>query len=232
MPSPYAEASTKLLAACSAISQSEGERLCEEADLGTKPLVKWLEYLEQSEDTGVAQCLLSGVRAVLYEAIGCISLGLIRPAIFSIRTQADLILSWLFFKDHAVEWDRLEMTGDGFKLKADALVYLGNHYLNFNERFAMLRIQSKWPGIDLYRILSAHVHCQSSIVVPKVAKLADIVRPVETCDECIGLQLACAEYICDVLLSCYSSKWTALPPEVAAFGVDRLTPAQRAAFFS
>ena len=90
-------------AACD-FSLSQGESISAQVEQRSTLLVHWLDYLSAFHRTGVADSLLEAARSSVREVAGLLSLGLARPALFSLRGQIDLLLAWLYFKDHGVEW--------------------------------------------------------------------------------------------------------------------------------
>ena len=193
-------------------------------------LLDWLGYLRESEVTGVADTLLDGTQGAIGEAVACLTLGLVRPALSSLRAEIDMVLGWLYFKDHRVEWNNLRDTGRGFQTRAQVLDYLGNHWPQFRTRLALLD-QCSNRKEDPYRILSAHIHGQTDFTSPNVSPLADLVADERLCMECVTLQHDVAEYIGDVLTAIYGDRWASLP-DVAQRGLNRrLTNKQRAKFF-
>src|ERR1700676_2613843 len=66
----------------------------------TKLLLIWLGYLRSSVSRNVADRLLDATQATCIEVAGCLSNGFVRPAIFSIRSQLELLLAWVYFNDH------------------------------------------------------------------------------------------------------------------------------------
>src|SRR5208283_5229722 len=175
-----------------------GYKICKASD----QLIEWLDYLLASEATGQCDDFLDGLRASIVEVVGCGAAGLIRPAIFSMRAQVDIILSWLYFKDHPVEWAKVEDTGEGFVLKRDALEYLKQYVPRYDTRFAQLLAKRSRKEVDPYKMLSAHVHAQGVSVLPAHGKLETLVGPLAKSLELAVLQADVAEYISDVLLSC------------------------------
>ena len=136
--------------------------------VAAQPFLLWLDYLEKSHLTGHANVLVAGARSAINEGAACLSLGLVRPAIMSIRLQIDLALAWVYFKDHHVEWGRVQATGDGFKTKKELLDYFKDH-AGFGIRFGLLKECATRVELEPYRLLSAHIHAQSEYVVPNVA---------------------------------------------------------------
>lgn len=192
----------------------------------------WLSYLRQSEPAKGADVLLDGTQRAIVETVGCLALGLVRPALSSLRSQIDMILGWLYFKDHEVEWNHLRSSGKGFQTKAQVLSYLSEHWPRYRTRFKLLVQQRDRVDEDPYGPLSAHIHGQTEFTTPKVGPLAQLVANAEPSAECVTLQRDVAEYIGDVLLALYGDRWASLPKGVAGGLTKRLNAKQRKAFFA
>jgi hypothetical protein len=199
----------------------------------SKLLMLWLHYLRAYHSTGTADCLIDGTASAVREAIACIVLGLVRSAINSLRLQIDLSLAWLYFKDHSVEWRRVQDTGEGFKLKTELLKYYSEAFPRYATRFGLLRDCKTRTLDDPYRLLSAHIHGQSELVLPRVQNLQDIVATTQAQDEALQLQGECSEYINDVFWSVFTDRWANVPAELKTTLEGRFkSPAQRVDFFS
>ena len=220
-----------LVAAVSQHGKNIGTDHCRDMQAGANVLLEWLNYLRKSETTGVADTLLDGTQGAIVETIGCLALGLVRPALSSLRSEIDMILGWLYFKDHKVEWDHLRDTGRGFQTKAQVLRYIGDHWPRFKTRFKLLEQHKTRNEEDPYRLLSAHIHGQTDFTARRVGPLVDLVADANLCAECVVLQREVAEYVGDVLLAIYGNKWASLPTPVKAGLDERLNAKQRKAFF-
>lgn len=219
-------------AACN-FSVAGGENISIQIEEKSALLVYWLEYLSMFHRTGVADSLIEAASSSIREVAGLLSLGLARPALFSLRGQIDLILAWLYFKDHAVEWSHVNETADGFKLKKELLQYLDQHVPKFAVRMGILRDTKTRRELDPYRLLSAHIHAQSDPVLPVIAELKDLVRSKNVCDECTQVAFEVAEYINDVFLVFFLSGWASLPVQIQnAMNARFQSPEQRKAFFA
>ncbi|WP_459592456.1 hypothetical protein [Bradyrhizobium diazoefficiens] len=196
------------------------------------PVLHWVDYLKKSQLTGCCDDILDGVRATLVEASGCIALGLIRPALFALRAQIDAALAWLYFKDHPIEWEHLLRTGDGFKARLEVIEYLGRFIERYLARFAVLNSHRTRTVEQPYRVLSAHIHGQSSLVLPTFQNLAAMVYPEQRCAEAITLQSDVAEYINDIFLACYAGRWSSLPDEIVNAAKSRIPAPKQAQLFS
>ena len=195
-------------------------------------LLDWLNYLRQSEATGSANALLDGTQGAIVETVGCSALGLVRPALASLRSEIDMMLAWLYFKDHEVEWNHLRDTGRGFQTKANVLSYVNEHWPRFQSRFKLLVQQHTREEEDPYRLLSAHIHGQTDFTAPRVGPLSELVGDARRSKDCVKLQHDVAEYIGDVLLALYGDKWAALPNSAKSSLEKRLNAKQRKAFYA
>ena len=183
-------------------------------EVESKLILAWLHFLNSTQKTGVADNLLAGAISSIREATACAALGLIRPALFSLRMHIDLLFAWLYFKDHPIEWKTLNETGEGFKMKRDIIEFLIFHYHGFNKRLSILREVTKRSIEDPYRLLSAHVHAQSDVVMPYGQHLADVVQSEDLALQCPKLWRDVSEYVGDILVSMYALKWTAIPLDI------------------
>jgi hypothetical protein len=192
---------------------AKGEDRIQKCQSACLLLLKWLAYLRDSEQTGCCDEMLTSLQSCLIEAAGSISMGLVRYAIFSMRAQIDLAVAWLFYKDHPVEWNAVVATGDGFLLKRDVFEHLSTYNERFNIRMNLLEKHKRRTISDPYRVLSAHIHGQSALVIPKFKKLKEMVYPDNRCEEAIQLQREVGEYISDTFISLFGDKWASLPKE-------------------
>ena len=164
--------------------------------------------------TGCCDEMVVSLQGCLVEGAGAVSMGLVRPAIFSMRAQIDLALAWLFYKDHPVEWKAVVATGEGFLLKGEVLEHLSKYRERFDTRMKLLEKSKQREISDPYRLLSAHIHGQSTLVIPKFKRLKDLIYPDKRCEEAVRLQREVAEYISDIFIAYFGDKWASLPAEV------------------
>lgn len=212
---------------------SRGVQLVTAGEDACRLALLWLQYLHTSHATGTADCLIEGTISAVREGIACIAMGLVRPALNSLRLQIDLSLAWLYFKDHPVEWNRVQETGDGYKLKTELLKYITETNHLFQTRLGLLRDCKTRTVDDPYRLLSAHIHGQCEATLPQMQKLQDIVAIPKVQDEAIKLQFECSEYINDIFWSVFADRWASIPMELRSLLDSRFkTPEQRVCFFA
>lgn len=201
---------SELLEKVQICSTVNGEYLVSEIEKNSSLLLQWIPYLNLQK-TGTADELLDGALSSLREVAACAGLGLVRPALLAMRTEIDLMLSWLYFKDHHIEWTYVNCTGDGFKLKKEILEYLSKYYENFGSRFGILKEIVTRTEIDPYRLLSAHIHSQSLATLPYIHELKDIVGSIALLNEIPSLVHNVDEYINDILFATFEKSWTQVP---------------------
>jgi hypothetical protein len=232
MTSVVATQLQKLCSLTSSNCQARGEKIIAAGEKASNQLLTWIEYLTTTHSTTTATCLLVGAVSAMRETLTCLTLGLVRPALNSMRLQIDLCVAWTYFKDHPIEWNRVQETGDGFKLKAELLRYLAESHPRFSARFNLLKDIKTRIEADPYRLLSAHIHGQSEFVLPDIQQPKDIVGADNLQDEAIVLQANCAEFVSDVFWSLYANYWATIPSDLRAALTPRFkSAAQKAIFF-
>lgn len=229
----HAKQTADLRQAAQDFSAAFGAGISSEVEANSTLLVHWLTYLNSFHRTGIANSLLDAAGSSIREVAATLSLGLARQALFSLRGQVDVVLAWLYFKDHAVEWEHVNQTADGFKLKKDLLQYLDQHVPRFAHRMGILRDIATRKEPDPYRLLSAHIHAQSDPVLPVVVELVDLVRSEAVCKECARMSFEVSEYLNDILVAVYLPSWASFPAAVqAALGTRFQSGDQRKSFFT
>ncbi|RYZ80605.1 MAG: hypothetical protein EOP06_25015 [Proteobacteria bacterium] len=211
---------------------SHGQEIVRKISFQSAQTTLWLPFLNNYCRTGVADELLDGLHSSLMEAAACAAIGFIRPALFSMRTEIDLALGWLFFKDHRVEWATVNATGDGFRLKKEIFEYLDRNYIGFTSRFGILKQIITRRETDTYRLLSAHIHAQSAITMPTSKSLRDVVKSPELGLQCGDMAHEVDEYINDLFICAFANNWSVLPPQILASLNSRFkSQDQKAKFF-
>ena len=206
--------------------EGHGSEMLARHEEATRLTVAWLGYLRGAQRNGVADELLDGFQAALIEAAGCLVMGLVRPALFSMRAQVDIVLAWLYYKDHRVEWEHVEATGERYHLVSEVLKYLKTYSGRFQGRLELLRKQRSRGGAEPYRLLSAHVHSQNSATIPPLVGIEDLVQTEARCRECVTLQEEISEYVSDILVSCFVGQWADLPESIRVAVEARLGQAK------
>ena len=185
-------------------------------------LQQWLEYLDISVTNDDARPILIGTKSSLIEVAGCIGLGLVRPATMLMRTQIELMMAWIFFNDHPVEWRYSRETGERYPLYTQTWRYMCNFDKRFEQRFDLLARMKTRTLKEPYGLLSIHVHALTGPALPIAGTLPSIVAEVELCRECLRLQGEVAEFLIDVLFAWFAHRWADLPPAIMEYIKARL----------
>lgn len=214
MGDKFAEQSEALRSAASDHSEVHGTDLVAATSEASALVLVWIGYLQGATPPGPTGRILNAVQASIIEIAGCLSLGLVRPALFSIRTELELMLAWMFFKDHPVEWKYAEETGRNFPPRAATLKYLKDYGPKFEKRLKILAKDRRRSSEDPYALLSIHVHSQTVSAMPDVGDLNTLVKEKTICEECVELQRDVAEYLSDILAAWNADSWADLPEVV------------------
>ncbi|WP_323828905.1 hypothetical protein [Pseudomonas sichuanensis] len=183
-----------------AFGRDNGSEILGEFDRSASLLLAWIKLLKNNL-TGTADELLAAVLSAVREAAAFAAVGAIRPALFSLRAQPDLLLSWIYFKDHPVEYSSLCRTGDNYVLKKEAVKYMADNYEGFGSKIGVLNQVVGRTQLDPYRLLSAHIHSQSPFVINQVDRLEDIIQDKRLALECAKVQAEVSEYLSDIVFS-------------------------------
>lgn len=178
------------------------------------PILSWINYLRSIHNNHSAIELLNGTQSALIETCAYCYLGLGRAAIISIRTQIDLLLCYTFFRDHPVEWKRVQRTGEGYRLFSEILKYHGEYSPDFKKRFEIINKITKPTIKELYHIMSAHIHAQSPFTVPTFETMSDLVLDQTQIESILDLQKNTSIAMSALLLAIYGNNWADLDPEL------------------
>lgn len=189
-------------------------------------LMIWLDHIRKNISNKHCDRLLDHIRCAVVESAGCISLGLVRPAIFSMRTQIELGAAWIYYNDHPIEWVDVEINIDRYPMRSFFMKYLNDLGGNFSDRMKILMKHRARSKEDLYGLLSVHVHSTSKFAAPIVNDLASLVQKNALCLECVQLQKDVAEYLFDLFSSWYADRWHDYPNEVKDAISQRLSRPQ------
>ena len=178
------------------------------------PILSWINYLRSAHLDRTAIELLDGTESALIEACAYCCLGLGRATISAIRTQLDLLLCYTYFRDHPMEWRRLQRTGEGYLLFSEVLKYHGEIDSNFKKRLEIVNQIIKPSVKELFNIMSAHIHAQSPYTIPTFEKMADLVLNPQEMESILDLQNKTSTALSALLLAIYGNNWVDLPPDL------------------
>jgi hypothetical protein len=211
-------------------ASAHGDRLLSEVTQRTSLARIWMTYLRSTISRNIADSLLDSAQGAMIETAGCLSLGLVRAAIFSTRAQLELMLAWIYLNDHPVEWSYFQNTGRDYPSRANVLSYFRNNSERFQDRQKILSRKRRRKTEDPYGLLSIHVHTISPSVSPTIGPLSALVQPEPVCNEALELVSEVSEYITDIFIAWYADHWHDLPREATDDVSHRLTAPELAEF--
>ena len=210
-----------------------GTQVAVEASEAVNDLLLWVHYYHSIAKDSTARELLFGTRASAVESVAYLTLGLIRGALLAMRTQIDLILAYTYFSEHPVEWARLGRTGDGFMLKGEIVKYHKSVVERFEVRLKALEKAHNLSLDFVYRLLSAHVHGQSSLSIPRYSRVGDVSAEEPTMlASAVELQAQTTQALSMYLLALNASDWPNLPEQILGKLTAPLSRVQRSRLFS
>jgi hypothetical protein len=224
--------SSELFSAVQVAHQKFGIKAVQDFTDSSKLVLCWLDYFQTSLSTHNCDEILLACRSSMIEATACLSLGLVRSAVFAIRLELELFIAWLFFNDHIVEWRSVAQGQSEFPLRKQNLNYLDKYEPGFSARFSLLKNASRRLEKDPYSLLSAIAHGSTPSAMPSFENLQAVVQSEASISACQQLQADTSEYLSDVAASWLSKKWHDLPKAVRDDIQDRLSAPQLKTFTS
>ncbi len=221
---------TQLFAAIS--DRGNAASLADRTAGATQEVALWIQYFRATSNDRCGAELLAGAHAATLETVGYVELGLARAAIAAIRLQLELLLSYTYFRDHPAEWAKVGRTGDGFMLFSALDAYFRSVGKNVVSRLDLAEKHGKSGLRRTYRLLSAHVHAQSPLTLPKGGELPSLIAPEKTLNEVIDLERQAGEALSNYLVALLAESWPDLPAPIVQRVRKMLPKERRDSFFA
>ncbi|MDM8560907.1 hypothetical protein [Candidatus Parabeggiatoa sp. HSG14] len=167
----------------------------------------------------------------MLESVAYIGLGFGRATIGAIRTQIDLMLSFTYFYDHPREWEMVKTLGKGFQLRSDIEKYHKEILSKFGKNIAMIENSQGTSLSKLYGILSAHVHAQSPLTIPKAGKFEDLISSDSFLQSLVTMQGQVVVCLSNYLVAIFVSEEISPPFDIERRIKQQLSFAQCKAIF-
>lgn len=203
----------------------------EKATEACQELLSWTDFLKSLFPECCASELLDGAKSAMLESVAYIGLGLNRAAIGAMRTQIDLLLGFTFFYNHPHEWDSVNRTGSGFQLRSDIDKYHKETRKGFASNISVIENSEGSSLLSTYRILSAHIHGQSPLTVPKAGKFIELISSDSFLDSLIELQSKVSRCTSNYLTAIFLSEGINPPLNIGTRVKEQLKPQQRKTIF-
>lgn len=178
-----------LMSSMQAFASNDGARRSGACATACSELLAWTHLLRGTFSEAPAIVLLDGARAAMLESCAYLAVGLARAAVGAMRLQVDLLLGFSYFVDHPREWEYVCSTGSGFQLKGGIDKYHASMQEEFIVRLKMLDGAKKETRVSqVYGILSAHIHGQSTLTIPRAGVFAEVVSTPPFVDSVVRMQ--------------------------------------------
>jgi len=216
------------------ITDMDTTSCCERMEKATKAcqeLLSWTDFLKSLFPECCASELLDGTKSAMLESVAYIGLGLNRAAIGAMRTQIDLLLAFTFFYNHPHEWDSVNKTGSGFQLRSDIDKYHKDTRKGFASSISIIENSEGSSLLNIYRILSAHIHGQSPKTIPKAGQFIELISSDSFLNSLIELQFKVSICTSNYLTAIFLSEGINPPLNIGTRIKEQLTPQQRKTIF-
>lgn len=181
----------------------------------------WVGHYLNCDKESEAIIILKGAYGSAVESVSLTALGLVRPAMLSLRSHYELCLQYLYFVDHPREMrSLLEYRWQG-PLPATVRKYLRDHSPRFEARLATLNKVRGRSMEEVYDVLSGVAHGSALNSVSAALKPIDLVETVDSVNQSIEMFAGVSEIISDYFLSDFQSNWMSVPSVVKDNAVIR-----------
>lgn len=202
-----------LLVTAGAQIQDSGP-VAEQCLQGLKPSLIWIAKHSNVKPPPTAGVLLTGSYGVAVEAVSLVALGLVRPAVLSLRAHYELSLQFLYYRDHPVEWENVKRFRHQPLLPSAVKKYLKDNFENFEARQKLLSDRKAREHNDCYEVLSGVAHGTAVNSISEALQPADLVESASTVSQSIGIFKSVGETLSDINLSCLVSNWLSVPEDI------------------
>jgi hypothetical protein len=158
--------------------------------------------------------LVIAAQSASVEVVAALSLGLARPAIFSLRSYFELFLMFLFYRDHPREFLKVYSSEEFALLPEPVVKFLARYYPEYAQRWAILDQHKTRSITDCYGKLSEIVHGSIATAPPKAVGPKDVVFDNASNVAVVDVIGNVCEYLSDVAVSAHEGNWMSLPDEV------------------
>lgn len=173
--------------------------------------------------------LVQGSYGSAVEAISLIALGLLRPAILSLRSYYELSLQFLYYKDHPVEWRNVTSYRSQPTLPGVNKKYLKDNYCDFEFRIKELTKKKSRELDDCYDVLSGVAHGTALNSISQASSPKELLENCETLEQSESVFRSASEYLSDVHVASFEGNWLSLPEEVRTNLTNRFGDSSAAA---
>lgn len=174
----------------------------------------WTAYFFNTAPDSHCGILIRGSYGAAVEAVSLIAMGLLRPAVLSLRSHYELSLQFLYYRDHPVEWRNVVTYRSQPALPGVNKKYLKDNFWAFEDRFKFLESKKTRAHSDCYDVLSGVAHGTALNSITQATKPQELVEDAATISQAEAVFHSASEFLSDVHVSCFESNWLSLPEVV------------------
>ncbi len=199
-----------------AIAAEQGIRLqyADQCEKAFQLIRAWLAKYTTEYDNEARRVLITGAFSAAVEVVSAAYLGLMRSALFSLRTHYELAYGWLYYRDHPVEWQAVSSGNEQARLPGTIDQYLVKYYSQHEARWRQLERKAKRKIVDPYARMSAFIHGAYPNTIPTAKTPADIVAPLNVISQLPSFVQDVSETLSDLFVSCHVGNWHSIPDEI------------------
>jgi len=171
----------------------------------------WITSLISTESGEAPEKLLHAANASAVEAITFIALGLLRPAVLSLRSYYELTLMFTYYQSHPIEWNSAKSFRTDHKLPKAIQTYLATNYPHYKKRWDELKNRKQRDSDNCYAVLSSVAHGSAMNSLPSAKNPKELIASKETLSQAPRIFYETAEMVSDIYISCSEMNWISLP---------------------
>lgn len=180
----------------------------------------WIQREWQLHETNPAHVLLSGAKIAMLEAATTWAIGSNRGAAASLRIAIENTMSWLYYKDHLVEFRAVQSRHGDLLLPKAVQSYIKNVDAGFDASYAMINKTKTRPNEYFYTDLSQYVHAHPNQIGS--GNIQDLVITSPRDPNFLVIVGFVDEFLADNYTACYRSSWGDFPEAVQIHVTTRL----------
>src|SRR3569833_453107 len=190
------------------------QKVAKDAEVSIALSEAWLARYQSDYTANHAIRLIEAAHSASVEVVSAVSLGLARPAVFSLRSHFELFMMFLFYRDHPIEFAAAANDVEYMKLPGEITKYLKKYFLDFDKRLAILDKTKLRPPDSGYSRLSEIVHGSSKTAAPKANIPADVCFNTIDLQPLVRLVADVAEELSDIAIACHLGNYMSLPSDI------------------
>lgn len=171
---------------------------------------EWIATERAQHGDNPASVLLDAARLSAIESCSSWAIGLNRGAASSIRTYTESAVSWLYYKDHPVEFGLVKNLISDLKLPKAIQVYLKEIDKGFEKSYGILRKYMNRSDEYFYTNVSSYAHAHPAFLLDG-KDMSELVVSNPPTDQFMAICQQLDEFIHDQYTTHFRHSWDTVP---------------------